>query len=78
MLVNDDYRKNDLSVIPGGVTVHCVYESGRRISYDKIKNTQKYIRALRPEDERYGILCEIWIEDKNVWLKGNKIHYKNL
>lgn len=42
----DHNRTNQLSIQPGGsiVTVH--YLDGTIIHYDKIKNVQKYVRAI--------------------------------
>lgn len=42
----DQNRTNELSVQPGGsiVTVHLI--DGTIIHYDKIKNVQRYVRAI--------------------------------
>lgn len=44
--VTDQFRKNDLSLTPGGAVVEVTYSSGKTLSYDKIKNPTKYIQSL--------------------------------
>lgn len=44
--VTDQFRKNDLSLTPGGAIVEVTYSSGKTLSYDKIKNPKKYIQSL--------------------------------
>lgn len=44
--VKDQFRKNDLSLTPGGAIVEVTYSSGKTLSYDKIKNPKKYIQSL--------------------------------
>lgn len=44
--VTDQFRKNDLSLTPGGAVVEVTYSSGKTLSYDKIKNPKKYIQSL--------------------------------
>ena len=45
--VADRFRKNKLSLKPGGVTVVVEYTDGRRLSYDRIKYPESYIRKLK-------------------------------
>lgn len=45
--VNDKFRKNPLSIRPGGCSVFVQDSSGRVIEYDKVKNPYKYIRILK-------------------------------
>lgn len=44
--VGDDYRTNPSSLIPGGSTVVVEYYSGEIRAYDKIKNSQAYIKSI--------------------------------
>jgi hypothetical protein len=39
---NDHSRQNELSLVPGGDTLIVHYGDGRIISYDKIKNPERY------------------------------------
>ena len=41
--VGDQYRTNDLSFVPGGVTIIVDYKDGRRLEYDNIKYPKSYI-----------------------------------
>ena len=43
----DEFRENELSKQPGGVTVIVEYTNGKVIAYDKIKNAQAYIRTTK-------------------------------
>ena len=44
--VGDQYRTNDLSFSPGGVTVTVDYKDGRRMSYDKVKYPGAFIKKV--------------------------------
>lgn len=44
--VADEFRKNRLSLTPGGSTVEITYVNGQTLVYDKIKNPKKYIQSL--------------------------------
>lgn len=44
--VSDEFRKNHLSLTPGGSTVEITYVNGQTLVYDKIKNPKKYIQSL--------------------------------
>lgn len=58
MRVEDEYRTNGLSLIPGGNTVKVIYQNGKSLTYDKIKNPSRYISTLlaKTEDEIAQIL----------------------
>ncbi|MCK9446384.1 hypothetical protein M0Q50_05785 [bacterium] len=46
MIIKDEFRKNELSFQPGGVTVKVIYKDGSIREYDKIKNPKAYIRKI--------------------------------
>jgi hypothetical protein len=56
--VGQSYRINELSFVPGGVTVIVQETSGRRFEYDKIKYPQKYIAAAK----RRSNVIDAWIK----------------
>ena len=45
--VGDKFRTNELSTVPGGVTVQVKLKNGRKYDYDKIKNPDAYIKRLQ-------------------------------
>ena len=46
MKVTDNFRKNELSFVPGGCTV-VVEKDGKVYEYDKIKCPRKYIETVK-------------------------------
>lgn len=46
ILVGDDYRKNPLSLKPGGVDVKVYYPNGTARIYSRIKNVEAYTRYM--------------------------------
>lgn len=44
--VEDQYRTNELSTIPGGVTVTVHYSNNCSKSYDKVKYPEKFINKI--------------------------------
>ena len=44
--VADQFRENKLSFIPGGYTVVVVYQNGKVLEYDKIKNPIAYMTSI--------------------------------
>jgi hypothetical protein len=64
--VNDDYRKNELSFIPGGTSLTIHHKNGKKLTYDKIKNIKAYVkRTILNKD-----VCEIWQGDILIWKRG--------
>jgi len=45
--VKDQFRSNDLSLVPGGSIVRVYFKDGRVIDYDKVKNVAAYCRTIR-------------------------------
>jgi hypothetical protein len=48
--VSDEYRKNMLSLMPGGCTLEVTSLNGKVKSYDKIKDFGAYISRMRLDD----------------------------
>lgn len=67
--VSDQFRTNELSLVPGGKTVSVTYENGKTLIYDKIKNTEKYISKLHDSPSENGKIVEIKVTD---WSAKNK------
>lgn len=44
--VRDEFRKNHLSLQPGGYTVTVSYADGSKRSYDKVKDPRRYIQSM--------------------------------
>jgi hypothetical protein len=61
--VHDQYRKNPLSLEPGGVDVSVVMRDGFRLVYDKVKNPAKYIGKLHNRES----IISIEIDGQVVW-----------
>lgn len=61
--VNDDYRKNDLSLIPGGTSLTIHHRDGRKLTYDKIKNVQAYAKKAMQDHT----VTQIWQEGTLIW-----------
>jgi hypothetical protein len=61
--VNDQYRRNPLSLEPGGVDVTVVLRDGFRLIYDKIKNPAKYVGKLHNRES----IISIEIDGQVVW-----------
>ena len=58
-VVGDQYRTNELSLVPGGYTV-CVRESsGKVMEYDKIKKPYAYIRKAAENPN----VTDAWLKD---------------
>ena len=64
--VNDDHRRNELSIIPGGGTVTVVHTSGKRLVYDKIKNIRAYCERIAADPK----VSEIWVENQLVFKRA--------
>ena len=67
--VKDEFRTNDLSLIPGGKTVSVTYANGRTLVYDKVKSPEKYIAALRNKPSENGEIIDVKVTD---WSSKNK------
>ncbi len=78
--VNDEFRKNPISLEAGGVTVAITYENGRRFLYDKVKSPKRYIRTISDKWSSNGAITLIEVDGKRVWDKargGNPWDFAN-
>jgi hypothetical protein len=64
--VGDEYRKNDLSLVPGGSEVKTVSRNGKSKIYDKIKNIASYCDRLKKDAE----IFEIWVDGSIYWIRN--------
>jgi hypothetical protein len=67
MLVKDQFRKNGLSLAPGGSTLTAITKDGREFSYDKIKNVDAYCRKLASDLN----VIEIMEGTTSLWKRNN-------
>lgn len=67
MLVKDDFRKNELSLEPGGSLVTTILKSGRSLSYDKIKKVDAYCAKLKKDQA----VVEILVDNKSIWKRNS-------
>ncbi len=61
--VKDEYRKNELSLIPGGSEVTAILSDGNRLTYDKIKSVNKYCDQLKKD----RLVIEIHVNGEVYW-----------
>jgi hypothetical protein len=61
--VNDEYRRNDLSLSPGGSDVTTIMSNGKKLIYDKIKYVEKYCARLKKDP----LVMEILVDGKEYW-----------
>jgi len=47
----DQNRTNELSFIPGGVTVRVIFTSGKYMDYDKVHYPKKYIAVAKSKPD---------------------------
>ena len=66
MLVNDAFRKNELSLEPGGVVVTVVLMNGKKYSYDKVKNVDAYSTKMKKDNN----VIEIWVGTELKWKRN--------
>jgi hypothetical protein len=69
--IKDEFRKNELSLEPGGSEVIIHYSDEARV-YDKVKNPEAFSRAVIKKCEREGKILPVKIETKNkiLWEKS--------
>jgi hypothetical protein len=66
IIVADQYRTNELSVIPGGKTVKVIYTNGARSrSYTNIKNVVSYCNSLMKDKT----ISKILVDDVEYWVR---------
>jgi hypothetical protein len=81
MQVKDQFRKNQLSQLPGGSVVTVYYENKSKLEYDKIKSPKHYVETLMVLAKARGDFDNILlIEDSegNNWYTKKKVMAINL
>ena len=68
MRVKDKYRKNPLSLQPGGHEVTVVYEDGFKKVYDKVKYPEAFVRHISSDNSKNLKIVAIYVDDKRVSL----------
>jgi hypothetical protein len=63
--VKDEYRKNELSFSPGGSDVTVIHKNGKMLTYDKIKNIERYCTILKNDQT----VIEIKVNGQDYWKK---------
>lgn len=62
--VQDQYRNNELSLQPGGDTIHVIYSDGTKKTYDKIKTVDRYVGRITKDP----LVIEVWHESNRlIW-----------
>jgi hypothetical protein len=67
MLVKDEFRKNELSLEPGGSVITAILQSGRSLTYDKIKKVDAYCAKLKKDKT----VVEIIVDNKSIWKRNS-------
>lgn len=65
--VADQFRTNELSLVPGGSLITIYYQDGSFRIYDKIKKPSAYIRMITDKDNR---IVKVEVDNKTEWIKG--------
>ena len=65
--IQDKYRKNPLSLVPGGYTVTVTFQDGKRYIYDKVKRPSDYIRYISGKSTNHGSIISIDVDGKLAW-----------
>ena len=64
--VKDEYRRNDLSLSPGGSEVTTIMSNGKKLTYDKIKSVEKYCSRLKND----SMVIEILVNGTPYWKRN--------
>lgn len=64
--VKDEYRRNDLSLSPGGSDVTIIMSNGKKLVYDKIKSVVKYCARLKKDP----LVVEILVDGEPYWKRN--------
>lgn len=68
IIVKDKYRKNPLSLEPGGSSVTVTFSDGFSQTYDKVKFPNAFIRKINESNERKFPIVSIFVDGKRVHL----------
>lgn len=72
--VQDKFRTNPLSHVPGGFKVTVVYEN-LTLVYDKVKKPGWYIKSIEDRGHDNGSIKEIFVDGTKVWDQSNPRNY---
>ena len=64
--VKDEYRRNDLSLSPGGSEVTTISSNGKKLVYDKIKSVSRYCERLKNDSQ----VIEILVDGEMYWKRN--------
>lgn len=64
--VKDEYRRNDLSLSPGGSEVTTIMSNGKKLVYDKIKSVSSYCARLKNDPK----VIEILVDGAAYWKRN--------
>jgi hypothetical protein len=68
--VGDEYRKNELSLQPGGDSIHVIYSNGTKKTYDKIKTVDRYVERITKDQN----VVEVWHESSRlIWKRDETL-----
>jgi len=68
IVVKDKYRKNPLSLEPGGSSVTIIFSDGFSQTYDKIKFPNAFVRKINESNERRFPIVSIVVDGKRIHL----------
>ena len=69
--IGSKYRKNPMSLEPGGSEVKVVFENGMSYLYDNIKFPKKYVLSISKKETVHGSIIEVFVDEKSVWKSTN-------
>ena len=68
IIVKDKYRKNPLSLEPGGSSVTVTFSDGFSQTYDKVKFPNAFVRKINESNERRFPIVSIVVNGQRVHL----------
>ena len=68
IVVKDKYRKNPLSLEPGGSSVTVTFSDGFSQTYDKVKFPNAFVRKINESNERRFPIVSIVVNGQRVHL----------
>lgn len=69
--VGDDFRKNPLSLTPGGHDVVVVWQDGASYLYDNVKAPKKYVSSISKKPSKHGRMVEVRVDNAIVWKRND-------
>ena len=68
IVVKDKYRKNPLSLEPGGSSVTVTFSDGFSQTYDKVKFPNAFVRKINESNKRGKPIISIVVDGKSMHL----------